>query len=164
MLPAAVTLTPVAEPDFAVLGELAGTIWRQHYAGIISAAQIDYMLAARLNEEALRENIQAADRWLELQRQSATPVGYCGYELAGMDDDRVALAAMNSGNSTCLNSTAAWGSAGPCSCTSNNGHAISAVMCSGYRSTRGTRGRSRSMGQRDSRSSGRQCSRSVVAS
>ena len=56
MLPAAVTLTPVAEPDFAVLRELAGTIWRQHYAGIISADQIDYMLAARFSDEALREH------------------------------------------------------------------------------------------------------------
>lgn len=85
MLPAAVTLTPVTDPDFAVLRELAGTIWRQHYAAIISLAQIDYMLAARFGDEALRGHIQAADRWLELLRVSGTPVGYCGCELAGMD-------------------------------------------------------------------------------
>lgn len=57
MLPAAVTLTPVAKPDFAVVRELAGTIWRQHYSGIISAAQIDYMLAGRFSDEALREHV-----------------------------------------------------------------------------------------------------------
>ena len=87
LVPADATLTPIAEPDFAVLRELAGTIWRQHYAGIISAAQIEYMLAGRFTDEALREHMQAADRWLELLRVSGTPVGYCGYELADMDDD-----------------------------------------------------------------------------
>jgi hypothetical protein len=45
VLPAAVTLKPVTEPHFAVLRELAGTIWREHYTSIISAAQIEYMLA-----------------------------------------------------------------------------------------------------------------------
>jgi ribosomal protein S18 acetylase RimI-like enzyme len=99
VLPAAVTLTPVTERDFAVLRELAGTIWRQHYAGIISAAQIDYMLAGRFSDEALRTHMQAADRWLELLRVSGTPVGYCGCELAGMDGDgsEVAPAAMKLG-------------------------------------------------------------------
>ncbi|MFM7521559.1 MAG: GNAT family N-acetyltransferase [Planctomycetota bacterium] len=85
MLTADVTLAPVTEPEFPVLRELAGTIWRQHYAGIISAAQIDYMLAGRFSDEALREHVQAADRWLELLRVSGTPVGYCGYELTSMD-------------------------------------------------------------------------------
>ena len=97
MLPADVSLTPVAEPDFAVVRELAGTIWRQHYSGIITAAQIDYMLAGRFSDEALREHVQAADRWLELLRVSGEPVGYCGYELAGMDEDWVAPAAMKLG-------------------------------------------------------------------
>ena len=97
MLPAAVTLTPVAEPDCAVVRELAGTIWRQHYSGIITASQIDYMLAGRFSDEALREHVQAADRWLELLRVSGEPVGYCGYELAGMDEDWIAPAAMKLG-------------------------------------------------------------------
>jgi len=97
VLPAAVTLTPVAEPDFAVVRELAGTIWRQHYSGIITASQIDYMLAGRFSDEALREHVQAADRWLELLRISGVPVGYCGYELAGMNGDGCASAAMKLG-------------------------------------------------------------------
>ena len=48
-----VTLTPITEPDFTVLRELAGTIWRQHYTAIISVAQIEYMLTARFTDEAL---------------------------------------------------------------------------------------------------------------
>ncbi len=77
--------------------ELAGTIWRQHYAGIITTAQIDYMLAGRFSDEALREHIQAADRWLEVLRVSGTSVGYCGYELADMDRDEGVSAAMKLG-------------------------------------------------------------------
>jgi diamine N-acetyltransferase len=85
--PADVTLTPVTEPDFPVLRQLADTICRQHYVGIITVGQIDYMLAGRCSDEALREHVQAADKWLKLLRVSGTPVGYCGYELASMDRD-----------------------------------------------------------------------------
>ena len=97
MLPADVTLTLVIESDFSVLRALADTIWRQHYAGIISAAQIDYMLAGRFTDEALREHVQVADRWLELLRLSGAPVGYCGYELASMDGSEAGPAAMKLG-------------------------------------------------------------------
>jgi ribosomal protein S18 acetylase RimI-like enzyme len=97
VLPTDVTLTPVVEPEFVVLRELAGTIWRQHYAGIITLAQIDYMLADRFSDEALREHIQAADRWLKVLRVSGTPVGYCGYELAVMDGDEGVSADMKIG-------------------------------------------------------------------
>ena len=97
MLPADRTLAPDTEPEFPVLRELADTIWRQHYAGIISAAQIDYMLAGRFSDEALREHVRAADRWLELLRVSGTPVGYCGYELASIDGEERAAADMKLG-------------------------------------------------------------------
>ncbi len=95
--PADVRLTPVTEPDFPVLRQLADTIWRQHYVGIISAAQIDYMLAGRFSEGALREHMRAADKWLELLRVSGTPVGYCGCELASMDGNEASPAAMKLG-------------------------------------------------------------------
>ena len=97
MLAADVTLTPVTEPDFAVLRELADTIWRQHYAGIISAAQIDYMLAERFTAAAPREHVRAANRWLELLRVSGAPVGYCGSELASIDGEGRAAATMKLG-------------------------------------------------------------------
>ena len=84
---AAATLTPVAESDFHELRELAETIWRQHYEGIISSAQIEYMLASRFNTEALREYLNPTNKWLDLLRVSAKMVGYCGYELAGHGSD-----------------------------------------------------------------------------
>ncbi len=97
MLPADVTLTPTTEPDFVMLRKLAETIWRQHYTGIISADQIDYMLAGRFSDESLREHIQASDRWLEILRVSGKPVGYCAYELADMQGNARTAAAMKLG-------------------------------------------------------------------
>ena len=84
MLSTATTLALVTDQDFDVLRELTGVIWRQHYAGMISNAQIDYMLAGRLSDDALRKHMKAADRWLAILRVSGMPVGYCAYECANM--------------------------------------------------------------------------------
>lgn len=45
------------EDDIATLSELARTIWHAHYPGIISAAQIDYMLGQRYAPEAIRASL-----------------------------------------------------------------------------------------------------------
>jgi len=96
-LPADVSLSPVTDGHFAELREVAGVIWRQHYTGIISAAQIDFMLASRFTDEALDEQLRATDRWLHLLRVSDTPVGYCSYELASIDSGQHEPAAMKLG-------------------------------------------------------------------
>lgn len=80
-------LTPITEYEFPVLRELAETIWRRHYTGIISPEQIDYMLAGRFSDDALRSQLQSPDKWLELLRLPGTSVGYCGYELSHEDPD-----------------------------------------------------------------------------
>ena len=95
MHPANVTLTPLVEQQFGLLRELAGVIWRQHYAGMIPAAQIDSMLAGRLSDEALLQQTRARDKWLWLMRASDVCVGYCGHELA--PGDGVTPAAMKLG-------------------------------------------------------------------
>jgi hypothetical protein len=164
VLPVDVTLTPVAEPDFPVLRKLAETIWRQHYSAIISAAQIAYTLSGCSSDEALREHVQGADRWLKLLQVSGEPVGYCGYELAGMDDDGIAAAATKLGQLFVLESTAAWASAGTCSGTSKTGRVNWAAGDYGYRSTRTIPGRSDATGRRASRSYETPCSRSAAAS
>jgi ribosomal protein S18 acetylase RimI-like enzyme len=84
-------LAPVIEHEFALLRALAETIWRPHYMGIISCEQIDFMLAGRFSDDALREQLHAPDKWLELLRASGTPVGYCGYELSRDDPDALKL-------------------------------------------------------------------------
>lgn len=51
-----VQILPVTDAELPALAELAGVIWRQHYPGIISPAQIDYMLAQMYSLDTLRED------------------------------------------------------------------------------------------------------------
>jgi diamine N-acetyltransferase len=53
-----VQILPANPEHLPALAELAGVIWREHYPGIISTAQIDYMLARMYSIETLREEIQ----------------------------------------------------------------------------------------------------------
>jgi GNAT superfamily N-acetyltransferase len=54
----AVDIRPATEADLPALAELAGNIWRQHYPGIISREQIEYMLARMYALETLREEMR----------------------------------------------------------------------------------------------------------
>lgn len=97
MTPADVTLALITEADLPVLRDLAGAIWRQHYTGIIPAAQIEFMLMARFDDESLREQLRAKDRWLELLRVSGTPVGYCSCELTDAESGKTGPSALKLG-------------------------------------------------------------------
>lgn len=59
-------IVPVPEADLPALSELAGVIWRQHYPGIITAEQIEYMLARMYALETLREEMRAGIRFWKL--------------------------------------------------------------------------------------------------
>ena len=52
-------ILPAGEDHLPALAELAGRIWRQHYPGIISHAQIDYMLGKMYSLEVLRQEIRS---------------------------------------------------------------------------------------------------------
>lgn len=77
----AVRLDAMQEADFAVLAQLGETIWREHYASIISHAQIDYMLNNRYSAENLRQYLGAEDRWLDIVKLTDQPIGYCSCAL-----------------------------------------------------------------------------------
>ena len=72
-------LDAITEAEFETVAHLGETIWRSHYARLISAPQIDYMLAGRYTPDKLREYINADDRWMELLKLAGKPVGYCSY-------------------------------------------------------------------------------------
>ncbi len=76
-----VQLLPVTEGDFAALARLAHEIWHQHYVGIVSPAQLDYMLAGRYTPERLRQYLPGQDSWMRLLTVAGEPVGYCSYAL-----------------------------------------------------------------------------------
>ena len=80
-------LDALTEADFPVVAALARTIWHAHYATIVSAAQIDYMLADRCTPENLRHYLRGSDRWMYLLRLSAMPVGYCSWARTATPDE-----------------------------------------------------------------------------
>jgi GNAT superfamily N-acetyltransferase len=54
-----IQILPASEEHLPALAELAGVIWRACYPGIISPAQIEFMLARMYSPDALREEIRS---------------------------------------------------------------------------------------------------------
>jgi len=52
------------ESEVDALVALAGDIWRAHYPGIISPAQIEYMFAQRYKAPLIRQLMARGDLWL----------------------------------------------------------------------------------------------------
>ena len=72
-----------ARPDqLPDVQRLAGVIWREHYPGIISAAQIEYMLARGYALEALAGFLGGADRGLELATVDGELAGFAAWYVA----------------------------------------------------------------------------------
>ena len=84
--PAAATITVKAasERDIELVQRLADETWRRHYPGILSAGQIDYMLALGYSREALLKFVTSSDAGLALVLRDARPVGFAAwYRLEG---------------------------------------------------------------------------------
>ena len=84
-----IRLDPLSEHDFDTVATLADTIWRAHYASMISMAQIDYMLDGRYVPERMRQYLDSDQRWMWVLRVDGEPAGYCSCSLA--DDDAMKL-------------------------------------------------------------------------
>lgn len=74
-----VQILPATEEHLPGLAELAGLIWREHYPGIISTAQIDFMLARMYSLATLREEIRAKDIRFERLLVDGVFVGFAAY-------------------------------------------------------------------------------------
>jgi GNAT superfamily N-acetyltransferase len=59
----AVRVAPVAEEDIERVAQLAAEVWWHHYPGIISPAQIEYMLRERYAPALLRSELRRNDVW-----------------------------------------------------------------------------------------------------
>ena len=64
--------------DAETIAELAGVIWRAHYADIISGAQIEYMLAQRYAPAQIRAELARGIAWDKLVVDGAV-AGYASY-------------------------------------------------------------------------------------
>ncbi|UTH72898.1 GNAT family N-acetyltransferase [Chromobacterium sp. IIBBL 290-4] len=76
------TMDYLTEQDFDTVARLGGEIWRRHFLGMITAEQIEYMLASRYVPEKLSLYLHAPDRWFRLLRMDGEPSGYFSYALA----------------------------------------------------------------------------------
>ncbi len=56
-------IIPATVADLAEISGLAAIIWRAHYPGIITPAQIDYMLARMLAVNTLRRELESGVTW-----------------------------------------------------------------------------------------------------
>jgi ribosomal protein S18 acetylase RimI-like enzyme len=75
----ALSIVAATESDLGAVAELAGVIWRRHYPGIITHAQIDYMLAHGYSHEALSRFIEEDGAGLALARDGGRLVGFAAY-------------------------------------------------------------------------------------
>lgn len=73
-----VSFALAASSDVPLLQRLAGQIWRAHYPGIISAAQIEYMLDRMYGAEAITGEMRSGTCW-ELIWEGAEAVGFLSY-------------------------------------------------------------------------------------
>src|SRR4051812_32780938 len=77
----AVRITALVAADVDALGALAASIWRAHYQGIISAAQIEYMLAERYAPAVVREELKRGDLWWDKLLVNGSMAGFASYFL-----------------------------------------------------------------------------------
>ena len=78
----ALRIAPLEEGDIAAVIALAGIIWRHHYPGIISMAQIDYMLAQRYTPAIIRAQMRSTHAWWDKALLGGRIIGFAQYELA----------------------------------------------------------------------------------
>jgi ribosomal protein S18 acetylase RimI-like enzyme len=75
-VPAAVTISIADAPDIRVIQRLARDIWHRHYRGIISDAQIDYMLEVGYSSETLTDILRTAEGGLAIAHCDGRAVGF----------------------------------------------------------------------------------------
>ncbi|NBR27420.1 MAG: GNAT family N-acetyltransferase [Betaproteobacteria bacterium] len=61
-----VQIVRVADEDADAVSALAALIWREHYANIISAAQIEFMLQQRYDPAVIRDQLARGVAWDKL--------------------------------------------------------------------------------------------------
>lgn len=69
--------------DVDAVAALAREIWHAHYPGIISTAQIEYMLAQRYDPAMIRAELAQADVWWFVLRLNGEIVAYMALQKEG---------------------------------------------------------------------------------
>src|SRR5208283_4150797 len=77
--PTQMEIIRAVEADLPAISELAGVIWRACYPGIITHAQIDYMLARMYALDVLRDEIRSQGIRYDLLLVDGKPAGFASY-------------------------------------------------------------------------------------
>ncbi|HET6492051.1 MAG TPA: GNAT family N-acetyltransferase, partial [Burkholderiales bacterium] len=78
-----IAVLPVEPGEVERIAALAGEIWRRHYAGIISAAQIEYMLKQRYEPPLIHSELARTDLWWDKLLVRGEIAGFASYFLTG---------------------------------------------------------------------------------
>lgn len=78
-MPSSHEIRPLRDSEVPQLSALAGDIWRAHYPGIISEAQIEFMLAERYDEAVIRAELARGDVWWDVLLVDGSLAGYISY-------------------------------------------------------------------------------------
>jgi diamine N-acetyltransferase len=70
---------PATADDIPVIQGLSARIWRDHYPGIITHGQIDYMLGKMYAATVINDEIQSKGYRYVIAMDGATPIGYMAY-------------------------------------------------------------------------------------
>jgi GNAT superfamily N-acetyltransferase len=80
MVDSGVSISPVRDADIAPVCALAREIWLQHYPGIITVRQIEYMLAQRYSPDAIRAQLRGGQAWWDKLEVRGDLCGFASYE------------------------------------------------------------------------------------
>lgn len=84
-----ISFRTVAHDDIRAVQDLAGRIWREHYPGIITREQIDYMLGKMYAAEVIADEIANKGYRYDLVLRDREAVGYLSSRFD--DDSRTVL-------------------------------------------------------------------------
>ena len=79
-VPADFRISPLRDADIEPVCALAREIWLQHYPGIITVGQIEYMLAQRYSPDAIRKQLQTGKAWWDKLAVDGDLCGFASYE------------------------------------------------------------------------------------
>jgi len=82
-----IRIAAATEADLSAVAELAGVVWREHYPGIITHGQIDYMLEHGYSHEVLMNFVAEAGAGLLLAYAGDRLIGFGAYRRVASADE-----------------------------------------------------------------------------
>ncbi|MBW4361518.1 GNAT family N-acetyltransferase [Flavobacterium taihuense] len=75
-----ISIVPATAYDYTIIREIAFQTWPTAYGAILSKAQLDYMLHAFYNEEALNDSVTNKGHHFVLAKEGEETLGFASYE------------------------------------------------------------------------------------